>query len=91
MKKRILITGAHGFLGRYTARRFKEEGHYITGMGHGKWDPDEYNQWGLDEWFETTITFEALLNINEQFDIIVNHQYQKRNECSRLDLINYEI
>lgn len=70
--KKVLITGAHGFLGRYTAKKLKDEGHYIIGMGHGKWDRDEYNLWGIDEWFETTITFEALLNINKQFDTIIH-------------------
>ncbi len=68
----ILITGAYGFLGRNTAKQFKNAGHGVVGMGHGKWDRDAYSQWGLDEWHETTITFEALLNINKKFDLIVH-------------------
>lgn len=72
MIRNVLITGAYGFLGRHVAKKFKEAGHHVTGMGHGKWFRDEYSKWGLDVWYETTITFEALLNINEKFDLIVH-------------------
>lgn len=70
--KHILVTGAYGFLGRNIAKEFKKAGNYVAGIGHGKWDKDEYSKWGLDDWYETTITFEALLNINQKFDIIVH-------------------
>jgi UDP-glucose 4-epimerase len=69
---RVLITGAYGFLGRNTAKKFKMAGHHVTGIGHGKWYADEYRKWGIDQWFETTITFESLININQKFDIIVH-------------------
>jgi UDP-glucose 4-epimerase len=68
----ILITGAYGFLGRYVAKEFKNQGDYVAGIGHGKWDREEYSRWGIDDWYETTITFEALLNIKHEFDIIVH-------------------
>ena len=68
----ILITGAYGFLGRNVAKEFKKTGNYIAGIGHGKWEEDEYSKWGIDDWHETTITFEALLNISKKFDIIVH-------------------
>lgn len=70
----ILITGAYGFLGRNIAREFKikDSESYVAGMGHGKWYKEEFSNWGLDDWFETTITFEALLNINKKFDVIVH-------------------
>ncbi len=70
--KKVLITGAYGFLGRYTAKNFKLEGYQVTGMGHGKWYEEEYAKWGIDTWVESTITFETLMNINQQFDIIVH-------------------
>lgn len=70
--KRILITGAYGFLGKHTAKKFKESGHHVTGIGHGKWYAEEFNEWGIDRWVESTITFEALMNINEHFDVIVH-------------------
>lgn len=68
----ILITGAYGFLGRNVAKEFKKYDHNIAGIGHGKWESEEYNKWGIDTWYETTITFEALLNINKKFDVIVH-------------------
>lgn len=68
----ILITGAYGFLGRYVAKEFKKHGNYVSGIGHGKWDVEDYTKWGLDSWYETTITLEALLNINKKFDVIVH-------------------
>jgi UDP-glucose 4-epimerase len=70
--KSVLITGAYGFLGRNVAKVFKKQGDYVAGIGHGKWDSDEFTQWGIDDWYETTITFEALLNIKDKFDIIVH-------------------
>lgn len=69
---KVLITGAYGFLGRNVAKQFKLLGNHVTGIGHGKWDPIEYSEWGLDQWYETTITFESLININQNFDIIVH-------------------
>ncbi|PTS93024.1 epimerase, partial [Pedobacter sp. HMWF019] len=70
--KKVLVTGAYGFLGRNVAREFKKNGYYVAGIGHGKWHSDQFNKWGLDHWYESTITFEALLNINEKFDLIVH-------------------
>ncbi|NQX55242.1 NAD-dependent epimerase/dehydratase family protein [Pedobacter panaciterrae] len=69
---KILVTGAYGFLGRHTAKKFKQEGHYVTGMGHGKWYSDEFSKWGIDNWVESTITFETLINTNQKFDLIVH-------------------
>jgi len=68
----ILITGAYGFLGRYVAKEFKKQGNDVSGIGHGKWDLEEYTKWGLDIWYESTITLEALLSINKKFDVIVH-------------------
>lgn len=69
---RVLVTGAYGFLGRYTSKKFKAQGHQVTGIGHGKWYSDEYIKWGLDVWVESTITFETLMNINQTFDLIIH-------------------
>lgn len=71
--KIVLITGAYGFLGRNIAREYKSKGnYYVIGLGHGKWYRDEFLKWGIDEWFETTITLEALLNVGKKFDVIVH-------------------
>jgi len=70
--KSVLVTGAYGFLGRNIAKEFKKNGYYVSGIGHGKWHKDQYTMWGIDSWHESTITFEALLNIKQKFDIIVH-------------------
>lgn len=70
--KQVLVTGAYGFLGRYTAKAFHEAGYHVSGIGHGKWHEYEYNQWGIKNWYESTITFEALVNLNKSYDIIVH-------------------
>ncbi|MEJ6981632.1 SDR family oxidoreductase [Pedobacter sp. P351] len=68
----VLITGAYGFLGRYAAKMFKQQGYLVTGMGHGKWYSDEYSRWGIDHWVESTVTFDSLMNINKKFDLIIH-------------------
>lgn len=47
---RILITGAHGFIGRYLARHLSENGHVVLGLGHGIWPPLHAERWGLTLW-----------------------------------------
>lgn len=71
-EKTVLVTGAYGFLGRHTAKTFSDAGYHVSGIGHGKWHSHEYNQWGIKDWYESTITFEALINLNRTFDIIVH-------------------
>ena len=68
----VLVTGACGFIGRYIAMEFRQARHHITGVGHGKWAAGEFRKWGISEWFETTITVEALLKMNQKFDMIVH-------------------
>jgi UDP-glucose 4-epimerase len=70
--KTVLITGAYGFLGRNTAKVFNEAGYSVSGIGHGKWHNYEFERWGIRNWFESTITFEALVNLNQTFDVIVH-------------------
>lgn len=71
-KKSVLVTGAYGFLGRYVSKAFHNENYHVSGIGHGKWHSYEYNQWGIQDWYESTITFEALMNLNRTFDIIIH-------------------
>jgi UDP-glucose 4-epimerase len=46
----ILITGAHGFIGRHLALRLASKGHIVGGIGHGNWSEAEAMRWGLAEW-----------------------------------------
>ncbi|WP_413458816.1 NAD-dependent epimerase/dehydratase family protein [Herbaspirillum huttiense] len=47
---RILITGAHGFIGKHLARHLALEGHQVSGLGHGIWPPIEASKWGIAHW-----------------------------------------
>ncbi|VVS90859.1 NAD-dependent epimerase/dehydratase family protein [Desulfoluna spongiiphila] len=68
----ILVTGAYGFLGRYTAKAFSEKGFYVAGCGHGKWESSEYEKWGIKYWIEGDITYEMLNMLPSKPDIIVH-------------------
>jgi len=51
----ILITGAHGFIGKYLARWFARQGHQVTGLGHGIWPNEEAASWGVTRWLNGDI------------------------------------
>ncbi len=47
---RILITGAHGFIGRHLAQHLSRLGHKVGGVGHGTWPASEAAVWGISAW-----------------------------------------
>lgn len=57
---KILITGTHGFIGKYLARFLAEKGHYIFGIGHGTWSVYEAESWGVSYWLNGDIQVENL-------------------------------
>lgn len=67
-----MVTGALGFLGRHVARRLSFSGWQVIGIGHGRWERDEYKQWGIAEWHASDITVDALVNHGGQPDVIVH-------------------
>jgi len=68
----VLITGAHGFLGRYTALYFKKRSWRIIGMGHGHWGFECHEDFGIDRWIEGDIDFYTLAKIDEKLDCVVH-------------------
>jgi UDP-glucose 4-epimerase len=70
--KKILITGAKGFIGRSATKYFKNLGHEIYGLGHGKISASNCKEMGLDYWYESDISFEAIKNIGKVFDLIIH-------------------
>jgi len=60
MNRTIVITGASGFLGRHVARHFARQGHTVVGIGHGAWTREEWEAWGLSEWYCADVTLETL-------------------------------
>ncbi len=63
MNKKIIITGAYGFLGRNCAAAFAAAGFEIYGIGHGGWPPCEYGKFGIKTWLSSDITYESLCSL----------------------------
>lgn len=51
----ILITGAHGFIGKHLARWLARQGHQVSGLGHGIWPVAEAASWGVTHWLNGDI------------------------------------
>lgn len=72
MKKCILVTGGHGFLGRAVAGRFKAQGYTVVGLGNGRWDSVAFRSAGFDEWVDADVTISSLIGLDKKFDIIAH-------------------
>lgn len=70
--KTVLITGAHGFLGRNCAREFAGRGFRVIGLGYGIWDDEAPADFGIGRWIESGVTLDALTAVNEPIDVIVH-------------------
>jgi UDP-glucose 4-epimerase len=70
--KKILITGAKGFLGSNVAKYFKALGFKTYGIGHGDLFVEECEGIGLDYWYKSSVTIQAIKEINQKFDVIVH-------------------
>ena len=72
MASTALVTGAHGFLGRYVARQLARDNWRVIGLGHGSWARDEWKVWGIAEWHCADIALETLLIYAGEPDVIVH-------------------
>ena len=70
--KRILITGAKGFLGSNIAKHFKSLGYETHGIGHGSLSVAESNEIGLDYWKQGDISTDSIAELNQIFDLIIH-------------------
>ena len=72
MNKKILITGAKGFLGSNVAKHFKNLGYETYGIGHGGLSIEESQNIGLDYWKKDDVSIKSILEFNQKFDLIVH-------------------
>lgn len=72
MNKKILITGAKGFLGSNVSKYFKNMGYITYGIGHGGLSIEESQKIGLDYWKKDDISIKSILEFNQSFDLIVH-------------------
>ena len=72
MTKKILITGAKGFLGSNVCKYFKQKGYTTYGIGHGGLSVEESQEIGLDYWKKDDISITSILEFNQTFDVIVH-------------------
>lgn len=70
--KTVIVTGAYGFLGRHTSLKFKQNGFNVYACGHGQWQNNNKNEWGIDSWREGDISLELLRKFSVQPDVIVH-------------------
>ena len=70
--KKILITGAKGFLGSNVAKYFKALGYVTYGIGHGGLSVDESKEIGLDYWKKDDVSIKSILEFNQIFHVIVH-------------------
>jgi UDP-glucose 4-epimerase len=68
----ILVTGAHGFLGRHTCLEFKKHGCHVTGIGIGRWIGSEMKDFGLDSWHEADLNNMDAESMGDGYDVIVH-------------------
>ncbi len=69
---RVVITGAHGFLGRYAASLYGGRGWHVVGIGHGGWPREEWQEWKLSEWYACDVTIDFLRAHAGNPDVIIH-------------------
>ena len=58
--KRVLITGAQGFIGQHLARKLSQCGNLVAGLGHGDWSKDDSLENGITFWVKGNVTIDNL-------------------------------
>ena len=67
-----LVTGGYGFLGRAMARRLKQDGWRVVGIGHGRWSPEEADAYNFDEWLDAEVNLPSLMTLRGPFELVAH-------------------
>lgn len=70
--KKLLVTGAKGFIGSNTTKFFKTHGYQTYAIGHGDLSTQELQKNGIDHWRTSDVTVQALCDFNVEFDLVVH-------------------
>lgn len=60
---RVLVTGAHGFIGRNISIYLANAGWSVLGIGHGEWVDETPSTWGLSAWKTDDIDVSSLVSL----------------------------
>ena len=72
MKKKILITGSHGYIAKNIAKKLKKKNFDLYGIGRGKWEKKDYKKWGYLDQINGNLTKKNLSKYNLKFDFIIH-------------------
>lgn len=72
MTQTVLVTGAHGFLGRNVAKLYLRQGYRVVGIGHGAWSDSDRAFCALSAWHSADVTLENLVTYAEEPMAIVH-------------------
>lgn len=61
-----LITGAHGFIGKFLAKHLELSGDTAYGIGHGMWPESEAAKWGITDWVNSDISLASLRSLQQK-------------------------
>lgn len=72
VQRTALVTGGYGFLGRAVARKLKQGGYRVVGIGHGRWADAEAQAHGFDSWLTASVSLSSLVTLDERLDLVVH-------------------
>ncbi len=72
MKKKILITGSHGYIAKNIAKKLQKKNFIVYGIGRGKWVKKDYKKWGYINLINGELTKKNLSKLNLKFDFIIH-------------------